>query len=74
MVSKGGLEVSDSENSSDFALFFGFGVNFGNFTLDASINEGLFFDGPDCHDDQGGRKTVKAYPAGFILISILYFT
>jgi hypothetical protein len=31
---------------SNFNLTFGLGINFSNFQFDASINEGMFFDGP----------------------------
>lgn len=43
----GGTETEDSDYNSNYELYFGIGVNFANFTLDAAINEGLFFDGPN---------------------------
>jgi len=43
----GGTEVESSEYFSDYSLYFGIGINFANFTLDAAINEGIFFDGPN---------------------------
>jgi hypothetical protein len=42
-----GTETEDSDYNSNYDLYFGIGVNFANFTLDAAINEGLFFDGPN---------------------------
>ena len=42
-----GNETENTEHFKDFALTFGFGFNFGKFTLDAFVNEGLFFDGPN---------------------------
>ena len=42
-----GNETEDTEHFKDFALTFGLGFNFGRFTLDAFVNEGLFFDGPN---------------------------
>jgi hypothetical protein len=43
----GGTEVENSGYNSNYDLYFGVGINFSNFTLDAAINEGLFFDGPN---------------------------
>jgi len=40
----GGVETSTTGKSKSFALFFGASVQKGNFILDASINDGLFFD------------------------------
>lgn len=42
-----GDETETSTHYKDFAMTFGLGFNFGKFTLDAYINEGLFFDGPN---------------------------
>ena len=44
---KGGKETSTSTFDDDFGLTFGLGLHFGDFTLDALIDEGLFFDGPN---------------------------
>jgi hypothetical protein len=46
------IEIDDysSENSSyrtQFRMSFGLGITFGDFLLDASVNEGLLFDGPN---------------------------
>jgi hypothetical protein len=42
-----GTETSTSQNYKDFAFSFGLGFHFGKFTLDAYVNEGLLFDGPN---------------------------
>jgi len=42
-----GNEQKTSFTNSQFNVSFGLGFNFGDFTLDAAINEGLFFDGPN---------------------------
>lgn len=42
-----GSEIENSSYSSEFKLTFGMALIFGSFTLDASINEGLLFDGPN---------------------------
>jgi hypothetical protein len=42
-----GPEVSFTSRSSDFNVRFGLGFRFGDFLLDAAINEGLVFDGPN---------------------------
>lgn len=42
-----GQEEKTKTVSKDFALTFGLGFNFGRFSVDAYINEGLFFDGPN---------------------------
>jgi len=44
---KDGKETSESIFDDDFGLTFGLGLHFGDFTLDALIDEGLFFDGPN---------------------------
>jgi hypothetical protein len=44
---EGGTEAKSTTQSSDFNVSFGLGFNFGDFTLDAAVNEGLFFDGPN---------------------------
>jgi hypothetical protein len=43
----GGTETKSTSRSSQFNVSFGLGFNFGDFVLDAAINEGLFFDGPN---------------------------
>jgi hypothetical protein len=40
-------EFTSSVNYKDFALTFGLGFKFGKFSLDAYVNEGLLFDGPN---------------------------
>jgi len=42
-----GDETETSVRSSQFKVTFGLAVEFGNFTLDLSFNEGLLFDGPN---------------------------
>jgi len=42
-----GDEQKYSHTESQFDVSFGLGIHFGDFTLDAAINEGLFFDGPN---------------------------
>jgi hypothetical protein len=39
-----------STRASQYNVTFGLGINFGDFTADAAINEGLFFDGPNFID------------------------
>ena len=41
-----GESTEDSDHSTSFAVTFGLGINMGSFSLDASFNEGLLFDGP----------------------------
>ena len=43
----GGDSMENSEYRTQFRLSFGLGINLGKFLLDASINEGLLFDGPN---------------------------
>jgi hypothetical protein len=43
----GGTETSSTERFSNFDVRFGLGIHFGDFLLDAAINEGLIFDGPN---------------------------
>jgi hypothetical protein len=42
-----GSETEETNNFKDYALSFGLGFHFGNFTIDGIVNEGLFFDGPN---------------------------
>jgi len=42
-----GNDVESSSRSSQFNVSFGLGFTFGDFLIDAAINEGLFFDGPN---------------------------
>ena len=42
-----GDTTEDTNHFKDFGLSFGLGFNFGQFSIDAFINEGLFFDGPN---------------------------
>jgi hypothetical protein len=42
-----GPDEKSSYTNSQFNMSFGLGFNFADFTLDAAINEGLFFDGPN---------------------------
>jgi hypothetical protein len=42
-----GAETETSSRSSNFNVRFGLGFHFGDFLLDAAINEGLVFDGPN---------------------------
>lgn len=44
---EGGTETKSTVRTSDFNLSFGLGFTFGDFVIDAAINEGLFFDGPN---------------------------
>jgi hypothetical protein len=39
--------VERSSRGSEYNVSFGLGFNFGDFTADAAINEGIFFDGPN---------------------------
>ncbi|MBD3289720.1 hypothetical protein GF337_13015 [candidate division KSB1 bacterium] len=41
-----GESMEDSDYNTSFSVFFGIGINIGGFTLDASFNEGILFDGP----------------------------
>jgi hypothetical protein len=42
--------IETSSRDSQYNVTFGLGFNFGDFTADAAINEGLFFDGPNFID------------------------
>jgi hypothetical protein len=42
-----GPKSENSEYNSDYRLYFGVGISLANFTLDAAVNEGIFFDGPN---------------------------
>ncbi len=42
----GGESTEDTDYNTSFAVSFGIGINVGGFSLDASFNEGLLFDGP----------------------------
>jgi hypothetical protein len=44
---KGDPSTEESIRSTPFAMNFGLGVAFSQFTVDASFNEGLLFDGPN---------------------------
>jgi hypothetical protein len=44
---EGGSEMETKTYSTEFKMTFGVGIMMGNFLLDASINEGLLFDGPN---------------------------
>jgi hypothetical protein len=46
----GGTATETSTRASQYNVNFGVGINFGDFTADAAINEGLFFDGPNFID------------------------
>lgn len=48
----------NKEWAKEFDLSFGLGINFGNFSLDALINEGIFFDGP--HFISGNSNSVSS--------------
>jgi hypothetical protein len=43
----GGTSTESSARTSQYNVSFGLGFNFGDFDIDAAINEGLFFDGPN---------------------------
>ncbi len=43
----GGSETETTSYETQFKMTFGVGIMFGNFLLDAAINEGIFFDGPN---------------------------
>ena len=43
----GGDETETTSYETQFKMTFGLGIMFGNFLLDAAINEGLLFDGPN---------------------------
>ncbi len=43
----GGTETETTVYESEFKMTFGIGLTFGNFLLDAAINEGILFDGPN---------------------------
>ncbi len=43
----GAPTVETSIRESQYNVSFGLGFNFGDFTADATINEGIFFDGPN---------------------------
>jgi hypothetical protein len=40
-------ETETTSYMTQFKMTFGLGITFGSFVLDASINEGLLFDGPN---------------------------
>jgi hypothetical protein len=40
-------ETKSTRRQSQYKVSFGLGISFGDFILDAAINEGLFFDGPN---------------------------
>ena len=42
-----GSEEKYSHTASQYNVSFGLGFHFGDFVLDAAVNEGLFFDGPN---------------------------
>jgi hypothetical protein len=42
-----GPKSETTTRSSDYKVYFGLGLHFGALVLDAAINEGLFFDGPN---------------------------
>lgn len=44
---RGISDQSSTSYTTEFKMTFGLGIHFGNFQLDASINEGLLFDGPN---------------------------
>lgn len=44
---KDGSETSESTYASQFKMTFGLGLKLGSFLLDASLNEGLLFEGPN---------------------------
>ena len=44
---QGGSETETSSYATEFKMTFGVGLTFGQFILDAAINEGLLFDGPN---------------------------
>ena len=54
-----GNETINTNHFKDFALSFGLGFNFGRFTLDAFVNEGLFFDGPNFISGTGEPMATK---------------
>lgn len=54
----GNTRLEDKEWAKKFDLSFGLGINFGNFSLDALINEGIFFDGP--HFISGSSNSVSS--------------
>jgi hypothetical protein len=43
----GGPDTESTSRASNYRIAFGLGFHFGDFLLDAAINEGLFFDGPN---------------------------
>ena len=43
----GNPTVERSTRGSEYNVTFGLGLNFGDFSADAAINEGIFFDGPN---------------------------
>ncbi len=44
---EGGDEVEETSYEKEFKMTFGVGITFGDFLLDAAINEGLLFAGPN---------------------------
>jgi hypothetical protein len=43
----GGPDVESTSRASNYRIAFGLGFKFADFLLDAAMNEGLFFDGPN---------------------------
>ncbi|MDI6792079.1 MAG: hypothetical protein QME81_04330 [bacterium] len=52
-----GSTTETKEWDKAFDLSFGLGINFGNFSLDALINEGIFFDGPHFISGQSNQMS-----------------
>jgi hypothetical protein len=54
-----GSSYETSDYASDYKVYFGLGIHFGDFLLDAAINEGLFFDGPNFVSGQSNAMANK---------------
>jgi hypothetical protein len=54
-----GPSVENSDHTSDYKVYFGLGIHFGDFLLDAAVNEGLFFDGPNFVSGQNNAMANK---------------
>jgi hypothetical protein len=54
-----GVSTESSDHTSDYKVYFGLGIHFGDFLLDAAVNEGLFFDGPNFVSGQNNAMANK---------------
>jgi hypothetical protein len=54
-----GPSIENSDHTSNYNVYFGLGIHFGDFLLDAAVNEGLFFDGPNFISGQNNAMANK---------------